>query len=495
MQKITKLKTSAKYFMASAGLLVLLCSNGFSQQLSPALYKKYSPDVISKVYDIHEQMQYSLTDSSQSWLADAFAKQEDVVASFMQKNNDAKAIRAYRDSIYWTIVEIDFPKIIAQKEKTFFERMEDNWDVPSPVLNGVIAPDMEMNSLFGLALWNNSKNKFILDPGQIIKFTKLAKDVKRRMNGAATDPNVSPFDKDYFETVNAIICLGSKHYGELIALKNRKSIQIQTFNEWNNLKEAGYAEKFNKDQTIREITMYHQSQIVEQALLDWMMLSKENLYVSDSVFHNLTYYTQRVYDSIADTKKRVDKKKPEALAILTEIKNRSPQRVIQKAKVLIGANRDGYLGTALFMCDALHLTDAQVDSLTLAAIRLQDGGFAGDQMIVFESEQLNRILTEDKYRSVCHFKMNSQNIVRAQKVWDELVQRKLTDAGMDEKQVKLTITFFFSEGSFIRSRYALEPEEMSRKFSELEKRRPYELSLLAEARRASKGNNNSGYAW
>ncbi|MDI3322525.1 hypothetical protein [Pinibacter soli] len=345
------------------------------------------------------------------------------------------------------------------------------------------------NSIFDLAL-SNEKHLHLED----IQKNKLIA-LSTNLQSLNTKPY---FDREEYEAAGLSNTLSEEQFLKLIALKNQKTVAIKTSNNWDNLLRLEYTKGLDSGKAKSEMSDYYSKLMSFQGLKNNMLIVKNNLYVSDAFYQSpKDYYSKTRIDSITNIIEKQSKNMPEALAMLYEIKQGSPARLVMRAKRLIKADRSGEIGYTIAMCDSLKLSNNQLDSLIEAGIQYQniDNNSKWLQSIPFQSEHLYQILTEEQYLQMTNMKWDTQNTKRVNDAWNELVRRKLVDRSMNEQEVKTNIKIYYQQKQFIMSRYAFVEKERDRRVLVLDKNKPYLLSMLEEARSSSKGNANSGYAW
>jgi hypothetical protein len=347
----------------------------------------------------------------------------------------------------------------------------------------------ETISIFELALSN--KEQLHLEDRQEKKLVSLLTTLKN----VQTNPY---FDKEQYEAAGLAKSLTDEQFTKLMELKNEKLIKVRTHNAWLNLTETGYAKALDSQEAMSEIGDYYTKLVGIQALQGNIFSLRNNYYVKDSLYLvPASYYAQSRIDSLSRLAINLDRNMPEALAMLQEIKQGSSPRLIRRAKFLTKANRRGAIGYTLSVCDSLKLSDVQIDSLINAAIASEDTAVNKNWMKsqAYESERLSKILTDLQYQQMETMRWEKQNALQVEESWRELVNRKLIDNTINEQEMKAKMKSYYQQKQYIMDRFAYQLKQRAQYLTALDQNMPYPLNILAEAKRASKGNAAGGYAW
>lgn len=233
-------------------LIVPFFSNG--QTVSKKVQETFGPAVVYKMYtDVASKV--NLSEATQMWLGRAYTSRDSLLAAYISGGLSTDKIKRVSDSTDW-VIELGLKGVMLDTElKDYKEKIEDQRPFPSPIYRRRIVPDAEMGSQFGVAI--KLADQLKLRDTQADSILTEAAALRRKILFYKANPDSGYFDKNAFESAYLSKTLTESQYNQLLAEKNKDAATFQAKQDWYDLKAYGLAGKFQKDSTIKVMTVYN----------------------------------------------------------------------------------------------------------------------------------------------------------------------------------------------------------------------------------------------
>lgn len=226
-----------------------------AQVISKKIAQTFPPSVVYKMYtDVAASV--ALSEDTQLWLARAYSQRDSLLAILVSEGKTpVNSIKRIADSTGWAI-ELGLKEVMQADElREYMTKIELQRPFPAPVYKKHIVPDAEMGSQFGAAI--KVADKLKLRDTQADSILLAAATLREKIVFYKANPDSGYFDKIAYESAYLSKTLNESQYNILLAEKNKDAAAFQARQDWYDLKAYGLAGKFQKDSTIKIMTIYN----------------------------------------------------------------------------------------------------------------------------------------------------------------------------------------------------------------------------------------------